>query len=128
MGVVLVVDDEEEIVRVIGFILSDRGHTVVEAGNGQEALAYLEKGQGTDRLPDLILSDVMMPLMDGLELCRQVRAEPGFSTIPVVLMSAARDPTKLDNVGNAAFLRKPFEIEDLLATVSRVLSSKGSKE
>ena len=88
---------------------------MIVAGNGQEALVCLE-----DVRPDLILSDIMMPVMDGRELCRKLRAHPEYRSIPVVLMSAAHSASKLADCRPAAFLRKPFAFDELLATVARV--------
>lgn len=125
MQTILVVEDDISIAEVMVDILEDTGYQVVVAGNGQEALAYLEdlESVGTFETahPDLILSDIMMPVMDGRELCKRLHANPAYSSIPRVMMSAAYGSINLDGCERAAFLKKPFGIKDLLATVSKVI-------
>lgn len=116
MQTILVVEDELPIAEIIIAILGYAGYKVVVVGNGQEALACLEGVR-----PDLILSDIMMPVMDGRELCKRLQAHPAHSSIPLVLMSAAHNPNNLDGCKHAAFLRKPFIVEELLEAVSKTI-------
>ena len=116
MQTILVVEDELPIKEIITAILSDAGHKVVVAGNGQEALQCLQSER-----PDLILSDIMMPVMDGRELCKRLQVHPVYSSIPVILMSAAYGSVNLDGCKHAAFLKKPFEVTELLAAVSHTI-------
>jgi CheY-like chemotaxis protein len=113
MPTILVVEDELLIADLISIILFGAGHNVVMAGNGQEALVYIESER-----PDLILSDIMMPVMDGRELCKKLQSHPEHGSIPVVLMSAAYNPVNLDGCKRVAFLKKPFAVEELLTVVS----------
>jgi CheY-like chemotaxis protein len=116
----LVVEDEVPIREVLCSILEEEGYRVVGVGDGRAALAAL----AADRF-DLVLSDTMMPRLDGVGLARVLAADPGLRTIPVVLMSALRSlPTR--EVPHAAFLSKPFDLYELLDTVERVLHGRQS--
>jgi CheY-like chemotaxis protein len=112
MATILVVDDEQPVVDLLTDMLEDEGHTVVSAYNGRIALELVAHQQ-----PDLIISDVMMPFVDGIQLCRRLREEYDAKSLPVILMSAALPPD-LSSCGANAFLGKPFDIdrfEDLIA-------------
>jgi CheY-like chemotaxis protein len=119
---VLLVDDEHAILDALSGILEDEGFRVVTAGNGKEALARLEEGAP----PDVALVDVMMPVMDGRELLREMQADTRWRDIPVVLMSAVpqaileRDAP----LTCAAFFQKPFDLWQLLARL-RELAMRG---
>ena len=91
-------------------------HAVTVAGNGREALVYMADGR-----PDLVLSDVMMPVMDGAELCQALAADARYGSIPVVPMSAAGERAARKRCSYAAFVAKPFNLLDILDTVERVL-------
>jgi two-component system, OmpR family, alkaline phosphatase synthesis response regulator PhoP len=117
MQTILVVEDELLIAEVVAAVLGDEGYKTVVAGNGQEALECLELAR-----PDLILSDIMMPVMDGRELCKRLHAHPQHNAIPVVLMSSAYSSVNLDGCKHVAFLKKPFDIEDLVTTLSNILA------
>ena len=113
---ILVVDDEQAISQVLHDLLADEGYEVLTAGNGREALASMADGR-----PDLVLSDVMMPVMGGAELCQALAADPHYGSIPVVLMSAAGEGTTRERCAYEAFVAKPFNLLDILDTVERVL-------
>jgi CheY-like chemotaxis protein len=117
MATVLVVDDEDALVELITEVLTDEGHEVLTASNGLDALEILE---AQDQAPDCILSDVMMPRLDGLELVRRVRANTRLARVPIVLMSAVR--RNVSGVGIDGFLAKPFRIERLLDMIGPYLS------
>ncbi|HYP40549.1 MAG TPA: response regulator [Chloroflexia bacterium] len=116
MQTILVVEDELPIAEMVIAILGYAGYKVVVVGNGQEALASLE-----DLRPDLILSDIMMPVMDGRELCKRLQAHPEHNSIPLVLMSAVHNPNNLDGCKHAEFVKKPFTVEELLDAVSKII-------
>jgi CheY-like chemotaxis protein len=118
MKTILVIDDEFAIADVLISLLTDEGYRVVTAPNGQEGLALLAESR-----PDLVLLDLMMPLMDGREVLRQMRADPESMHIPVILMSAACSPAVLATLGAEAYLEKPFRLDVLLATLERLLGS-----
>ncbi len=108
---ILVVDDDVPIRKLLVAVLTDSGHAVSEAIHGAHALDMLAHTP-----VDLVISDIMMPLMDGIALCRRVKAMPGIACI---LMSSAPPPTPF-NAGQDAFLAKPFDldaVEDIVATV-----------
>ena len=108
---ILVVEDDEELRDLVTDLLEEEGYDVVPASNGKQALDYLQGARG---MPSLILLDLMMPIVNGWELLRNIRDDPWFSAVPVVVMTAMkRDrPT-----GAAAVLKKPFKIAELLEIV-----------
>ena len=122
MRTVLVVDDEFGTVEVLVAALEDAGYRLLTAANGRRALERLEENK-----PDLVISDVMMPLMDGAAMVAAMRANPSFRDIPVIMMSAAPESAlrrRLDSY--EAFLRKPFSIPALLEAVHAVFERAGA--
>jgi CheY-like chemotaxis protein len=117
MPTILVVDDEIIILEMLQDVLEEEGYQVVTAGDGHAGLARLAEAQ-----PHLVLSDVMMPGMDGRELCLQLHSDPRYRSIPIVLMSAALPPRRND-YRYAAFIPKPFDLDFLMATISRIIGS-----
>jgi CheY-like chemotaxis protein len=122
MPTILVVDDEPAILDMLQDILQSEGYDVVAVPNGKQGLACLVQTR-----PDLILSDVMMPEMDGRAFCRALQADPAFSVIPVVLMSAAPAPDVEEDVKYAAFLSKPFDIDTLIRAIVAVLDTRADE-
>jgi CheY-like chemotaxis protein len=123
MATILVVDDEQPVVDLLTDMLEDEGHTVVSAYNGRIALEMVAHQQ-----PDLVISDVMMPFVDGIQLCRRLREEHDAKSLPVILMSAALPPD-LASCGANAFLGKPFDIDrfvGLITTYVRAAHSTGN--
>ncbi len=120
MKTILVIDDEVILAEMLQALLEDEGYQVVTARNGREGLERL-----AEHHPDLILCDVMMPLLDGRELCRQVQARPEYGSMPIILMSAASAAAGLDDCQYAAFLSKPFDLDDLLNTINNLLGQPG---
>jgi CheY-like chemotaxis protein len=121
-GAVLVVDDELAIVETLTEILAHAGYDVASASDGREGLAALA------RRPATVLVDFMMPVMDGLQMLRALRADPAARHVPVILMSAAgletvRAAARLGAGEEApwdAFLAKPFDPDTLLRTLDGV--------
>ena len=111
----LVVDDEPGLRAVLRAVLDDEGCAVLEAAHGGAMLELL----ALDHV-DLVLLDVMMPGGDGREAYRELRARADLLDVPVVMMSAAVRPDRLDP-SIAAFLRKPFDLEHLLALVAGLI-------
>lgn len=111
---ILVIDDEEPIRLLIQDLLHLEGYTVLLAWNGQLGLVCAQECH-----PDLILTDLMMPIMDGYELCRRLHADPHTAQIPVIAMSAAY-PKRYADLFNAV-IGKPFELLPLLTLISTQL-------
>ena len=107
MPTILVVDDERPIRDLISTVLQSAGHRVIVANHGREALRICAAEK-----PALIVSDVMMPVMDGIELCRRVKAGEAGAAVPVILMSAVA-PRLAQQAGPEAFLPKPFDLDDM---------------
>ena len=120
MATILVVDDETAIRALVQAILEDAGYAVLGATNGREGLAVLES-----QMVDLVVSDVMMPVLDGLGLCLAMRQHPTYRNIPLVLVSAAGRPRPTGACHYAAFLPKPFDYDYLVTTIARVLHERG---
>jgi CheY-like chemotaxis protein len=121
MAVILLVEDEEPIQQFIGDLLSEEGYDVMCADHGAQAL-----GLAQETRPDLVLTDLMMPIMNGAELCRRLKDEMTTSQVPIIVMSAAgRD--QADGIGADAFLSKPFELDALLDLVARYAGSEKSE-
>jgi CheY-like chemotaxis protein len=121
VAVVLVVDDEFGIAEVLQAILEDEGHRVLTAINGRAALERI-----AEQKPDIVLSDYMMPVMDGAALLATLSAEPMLSGIPVVLMSSLQEAAVAERCsGYAAFIRKPFRIDDVLDVLDSLQRNTG---
>jgi CheY-like chemotaxis protein len=124
MPQVLIVDDERfQRLLLIEYLSSDPALTFLQADSGSEALE-LARTQPVD----LILLDMMMPSMDGLEVARQLKGDPALHDIPVILISAL--PPLIHSTPDVeipanGFISKPFEEEELISTVKRALDSKG---
>lgn len=119
MTSILIVDDEADILLALEMILADEGFQVRTARNGKEALERL-----AERRPDVILLDVMMPVMSGPDTIRHMKADPEYRNIPIVLMSAVLPRFKREDFPWDAFLRKPFEISDILVTLQKIVAAK----
>jgi two-component system response regulator MprA len=112
-----VVDDEPGTIDVLMAVLTDSEYRVTGAANGREALARVAHAP-----PDVMLLDVMMPVLDGVATLRALKADPRFEPIKVVMMSGIPESmVKRRCRGYDAFLRKPFSLDDLLATLQRLL-------
>ncbi len=106
---VLVVEDEVDIAEVLRDLLELNGYDVLFAHDGAEGLALAAKEQ-----PDVIVSDIMMPKLDGAEMIRRLREKPSTRDIPVIVISAT------SYGGSSPYLRKPFDMDELLRTIERV--------
>ena len=118
---ILVVDDLPQNVRLLRAVLEPRGYLIAEASSGPEALTRLASGD-----VDLVLLDVMMPLMDGYEVCRRIRADPSTAFLPVVMITASGEAEKRRGLDAGAddFVAKPFDQAELLARVRSLLRVK----
>ena len=118
-ALILVAEDERDIRDLLVTFLEIGGFKTVAVPNGQEAVK-----QAVDRRPDLILLDVRMPCMDGLQACAALKAMPGTCDIPVVFLSAFASPQDVDMglaAGAERYLAKPIDLEDLNQNVAEIL-------
>ncbi len=116
---ILAVDDSTSMRQMVAFTLKGAGYEVEEAADGQQALNIAKT-----RSFDLVLSDVNMPVMDGIELIRQLRALPAYKFTPILMLTTeAGTEKKMEgkNAGATGWIVKPFNPDQLLNTVKRVL-------
>ena len=121
---ILVVDDEMYIVNILDFTLHGEGWEVVSANNGEDALRTLLKFE-----PDLVILDVMMPRIDGVEVCRAIKAREESADTPVILLSAKdRDKDREEGLeaGADLYLTKPFSPARLVEEIRNLLSPQGA--
>lgn len=109
---VLIVEDDEDLREMMAQLLTIEGFQTVAVANGREALEHLHAAEK----PDVILLDLMMPVMDGWEFRRRQKAEPDLAHVPVIVLSAL-DPSRAATVDAAAFLKKPLDFDRLLDLV-----------
>jgi putative two-component system response regulator len=116
---ILVVDDTPSNVKVLRTLLAVRGYTVITAENGQDAL-----DKAASEPPELILMDVVMPVMDGYEACRRLRALPATKDVPIVMVTASgpQEKAKALAVGANDMIMKPVDPEAVLALVATLLA------
>src|SRR5262245_34979858 len=119
---VLVVDDEPQITRVLRTVLTSQGYQVRVAAEGESALSNVAEWR-----PELVITDLYMPRMDGIELCRRIRA---VSSVPIIVLSVkGEERTKVDALDSGAddYVTKPFGIDELLARVRAALRRSGGE-
>ncbi|MGH9679180.1 MAG: response regulator transcription factor, partial [Candidatus Acidiferrales bacterium] len=120
---ILVVDDEPQIRRVMRTTLSSNGYAVVEAKSGEEALEILRKER-----PDLVLLDLNMPGVGGLEACREIRDQSDVAIIMLTVRNTERDKVLALDAGADDYVVKPFGMEELLARIRAALRRTTSAE
>lgn len=116
-GTILVVEDEQPVQQLVADLLADEGYRVLVAGDGAQGLALAHA-----EAPDLVLTDLMMPVMNGVELIRRLRAHERTRQVPIVVMSAAGRHHHASVPANA-FVPKPFDLDALLAIVAACLAA-----
>jgi DNA-binding response OmpR family regulator len=117
---ILIVDDEPNIVLSLEFLLRKEGYEVATAPNGSEALH-----QAAAFRPHLIVLDVMLPVVDGFEICRQLRADPAQTELKILLLTARGRAAEVERgvaVGADTYMTKPFATRDLVAKVRQLLA------
>ena len=118
---ILVVDDNDDIREMLAVLLGMNGYHVVVAADGEEAVAVAD-----DEKPDVILMDVMMPRLNGLDAARQIHRNPELSSVPIIGLSAFSDPlgegTDSDPFRWTAYLRKPIDMDELEQVLVMVLN------
>jgi len=103
---ILVVDDEAYVVRSLGFVLQQAGYTVLEARDGQQAMEIVLREK-----PDLVFLDIMLPCIDGIEVCRAIKASEELRSIPVIMLTAKSQETDKEEAlaaGADEYMTKPF--------------------
>ena len=123
MTKILIAEDERDIRDLITFTLRFAGYEVVAASNGEEAVAL-----ALQEIPDLIISDVRMPRMNGYEACEKIKAEEKTKDIPVIFLSAKGQETEISSgldAGAEEYLLKPFAPDQLTERIRVVLSKYG---
>ena len=116
---IVLAEDEPQIARLIEFKLKKEGYEVTWKENGEEALKAIKANK-----PDLILLDIMMPVMDGYEVLRRLKEDENLKSIPVIMLTARaqeRDVVKGIDMGAEDYITKPFHPAELLARVKRIL-------
>ena len=122
---ILVVDDNSDNVEILRAFLESRGFTIAEARDGRDALAKMEEVR-----PDLVLLDVMMPGMDGWEVCRVIKQHPQLGDTKVMMVTAKGGfEDKFEGLRSGAddYLVKPVDFKDLMEKVTRNLAARGSQ-
>lgn len=116
---ILIVDDESNIVLSLEFLMKQAGFQVRKAEDGEQALAAIE-----ERMPDLVLLDVMMPRKNGYEVCQAIRSRPEWSRLPVVMLTAkGRDVEREKGLAMGAddYITKPFSTQEVVDKVRETL-------
>jgi CheY-like chemotaxis protein len=121
VSTILIVDDEEPIRYFLVQLLADEGHRALQAVHGADALEMVEQER-----PDLVVSDIMMPVLNGAEMCRRLKARAERPPIPVILMSSAGERAAAGS-GADAFIAKPFDLDDLEELIRRWCPSLGKR-
>lgn len=120
---VLIVDDETNIVISLEFLMEQAGYDLRIAHNGREALEQVAAFE-----PDLILLDVMMPQVNGFDVCRRIRENPAWWNIKIIMLTAKGREVEIAkglDLGADAYITKPFSTKELLAQVGRILEANG---
>jgi two-component system response regulator MprA len=121
---ILVVDDERQLALAVKIRLQSRGYEVMIANDGQQALEVIDRER-----PDLVLLDVLMPVMDGYSFLRELNTRVGRSTIPVIILTARERMKDLFELeGIADYVVKPFDHEDLLVRIERALKRRAQDQ
>lgn len=118
---ILIADDEPNIVISLDFLMKREGFEVAVANDGEAALAYIEQ-----RMPDLVLLDVMLPKKNGFEVCQQIKGNPQLQSIKVLMLTAKGRDTEVAKglaLGADAYVTKPFATKDLVAQVKKLLEN-----
>ena len=117
---ILIVDDEPNIVVPLEFLMKREGFDTAVAGDGEEALSAVAQGA-----PDLVILDIMLPKLNGFEVCQRIRSDPRWNGVKVLILSAkGRDAevAKGLGIGADAYVTKPFSTKDLVAQIKQMLA------
>ena len=117
---ILIVEDEESLLKLESILLTSKGYEVRGVPNGLAALEALKEEK-----PDLILLDIMLPEIDGFEVCRRIKSDPASKHIPIIMLTAKKsreDMTRGEQVGADWYITKPFKSAMVIETIQRFLS------
>ena len=120
---IAVIDDDPSMVKVLRIMLTSSGYEVVEATSGTRGFMVAKR-----ELPDLVLLDIMMPDVDGFEVCRRLKLDPDTKNIPVIFVSAKTGLEHVEmglSMGADGYITKPFELKDILDKIEEVVGSRG---
>jgi two-component system, OmpR family, alkaline phosphatase synthesis response regulator PhoP len=120
---ILIVDDEPNIVISLEYLMRREGFETAVAGDGEAALAALEKAPA-----DLVILDVMLPRMNGFEVCRRIRADPRWRSLRILMLTAKGRDTEVEKglgLGADAYVTKPFSTKDLVAQIRALVDAAG---
>ena len=124
MSLILIVEDNEKNMKLVRDILQAKGYQTVEAGTGEEGVKL-----ALEKKPDLVLMDIQLPGMNGIEALKVLRANPSTAQIPVVAITASvmqQDKQQVVDSGFDGFIEKPINLREFLATVQGALKPQGS--
>ena len=117
---ILIVEDEESLLKLESILLTSKGYDVRGASNGQEALDAI-----AEEKPDLVLLDIMLPEIDGFEVCQRIKDDPATKEIPVIMLTAKKsreDMARGEKVGADWYITKPFKSVMVIETIQRFLA------
>lgn len=117
---ILIVEDEESLLKLESILLTSKGYDVRGVANGQEALDALQEEH-----PDLVLLDIMLPEIDGFEVCQRIKSNPDTKDIPVIMLTAKKsreDMARGEKVGADWYITKPFKSAMVIETIQRFLT------
>ena len=120
---ILIVDDEPNIVLSLEFLMQREGYQVATAADGEAALEALAA-----QAPDLVILDVMLPKMNGFEVCRRIRADPRWKGVRILMLTARGRETEVSKglgLGADLYVTKPFSTKELVAQVKGLLAARG---
>jgi DNA-binding response OmpR family regulator len=118
---ILIVDDEPNIVISLEYLMKREGFDTAVAADGEAALQALEKAP-----PDLVILDVMLPRMNGFEVCRRIRADPRWRSLRILMLTAKGRDTEVEKglgLGADAYVTKPFSTKDLVAQIRALVGA-----
>jgi DNA-binding response OmpR family regulator len=116
---ILIVEDEESLLKLESILLTSKGFEVKGVSNGQAALDAIDEEQ-----PDLVLLDIMLPEIDGFEVCRRIKSDPATRHLPVIMLTAKKsreDMARGEKVGADWYITKPFKSAMVIETIQRFL-------
>ena len=117
---ILIVEDEESLLKLESILLTSKGYDVRGVANGQEALDAI-----AEEKPDLVLLDIMLPEIDGFEVCQRIKEDPETKNIPVIMLTAKKsreDMARGEKVGADWYITKPFKSVMVIETIQRFLT------